>query len=57
MLELEAALLAANGYFHLYRDTSYLERAREAVRRRLLQVATPKGQSLIAGDRGIKTDS
>lgn len=42
-LELEAVLLAANWYFHLYRDTSYLRRAREAVRGRL-QDATPTGR-------------
>jgi AcrR family transcriptional regulator len=46
--ELEAALLSANWYFHLYRDTSYLRRARDAVRGRLLQDATPRGRSLIS---------
>ena len=41
--ELEAALLSANWYFHLYKDPSYLERARRAVRDRLASQATPAG--------------
>ena len=39
--ELEAALLSANWYFHLYSDTTYLERARHAIRHRLVADATP----------------
>jgi len=46
--ELEAALLSANWYFHLYGDTCYLRRAREAVRGRLRQDATRRGKALIA---------
>lgn len=33
--ELEAALLSANWYFHLYKDATYLTRARRAVQTRL----------------------
>ena len=42
--ELEAALLSANWYFHLYTDPSYLDRARRAVRSLLEAGATPTGQ-------------
>jgi AcrR family transcriptional regulator len=38
--ELEAALLSANWYYHLYHDPAYLERARRAVRDRLASQAT-----------------
>jgi AcrR family transcriptional regulator len=41
--ELEAALLSANWYYHLYGDPSYLERARLAVRDRLASQATATG--------------
>ena len=41
--ELEAALLSANWYYHLYRDPAYLERARRAVRDRLAGQATRTG--------------
>ncbi len=41
--ELEAALLSANWYCHLYKDPAYLERARRAVRDRLASQATPAG--------------
>ncbi len=41
--ELEAALLSANWYYHLYHDPAYLERARRAVRDRLAGQATPTG--------------
>src|SRR3984885_15377645 len=43
VFEIEAALLSANWYFHLYRDPAYLERARRAVRDRLASQATPAG--------------
>ena len=33
--ELEAALLSANWYFHLFRDATYLDHARRAIRARL----------------------
>lgn len=39
--ELEGALLSANWYVHLYRETSYIERARRAVRSRLASAAAP----------------
>lgn len=41
--ELEAALLSANWYYHLYHDPAYLERARRAVRDRLVSQATRAG--------------
>jgi AcrR family transcriptional regulator len=41
--ELEAALLSANWYYHLYHDPAYLERARRAVRDRLASQATAGG--------------
>jgi AcrR family transcriptional regulator len=41
--ELEAALLSANWYYHLYHDPAYLERARRAVRDRLASQATRAG--------------
>jgi len=45
--ELEAALLSANWYFHLYADPSYLDRARRAVRSRLETCATPTGRQAL----------
>ncbi len=41
--ELEAALLSANWYYHLYHDPAYLQRARRAVRDRLASQATRTG--------------
>jgi AcrR family transcriptional regulator len=41
--ELEAALLSANWYYHLYHNPAYLERARRAVRDRLASQATGTG--------------
>jgi AcrR family transcriptional regulator len=41
--ELEAALLSANWYYHLYDDPVYLARARRAVRDRLASQATRTG--------------
>lgn len=46
--ELEAALLSANWYFRLHSDTSYLDRARRAVRTRLAAEATPIGRSTLS---------
>ncbi|MCW2633212.1 MAG: hypothetical protein JWR88_2174 [Pseudonocardia sp.] len=46
--ELEAALLSANWYFHLYSDRSYLERARQAIRSRVASDATPEGLRAVA---------
>jgi AcrR family transcriptional regulator len=48
--ELEGALLSANWYFHLYRDATYLERARRAVRTRLSSEATRAGLRLLPAD-------
>jgi AcrR family transcriptional regulator len=48
--ELEGALLSANWYFHLYRDATYLERARRAVRTRLSSDATRAGLGLLPAD-------
>jgi AcrR family transcriptional regulator len=45
--ELEAALLGANWYFHLFDDASYMDRAREAIKRRLLSDATEGGKTLL----------
>ena len=45
--ELEAALLSANWYFHLFNDASYMNRAREAIRRQLLSDATERGRTLL----------
>jgi hypothetical protein len=49
--ELEAALLSANWYFHLFSDATYLDRARRAVQARLAGEATPLGLHLLASDR------
>ena len=48
--ELEAALLSANWYFHLFNDATYLDRARRAVRARLASEATPVGLHLLPPD-------
>ena len=45
--ELEAALLSANWYFHLHTESSYLDRARRAVRSRLEADATPAGRLIL----------
>lgn len=42
--DLEAAMLGANWYLHLFSDASYLERARHSVRRELTQAATASGR-------------
>lgn len=41
--ELEAAILSANWYYHLYSDPGYFGRARSAVRSFLLAAATARG--------------
>ena len=41
--ELEAALLSANWYYHLYKDPAYFQKAALAVRDRLASQATPTG--------------
>jgi AcrR family transcriptional regulator len=42
--ELEASLLSANWYFHLYSDAGYFDRARRAIQARLSSEATPAGR-------------
>ena len=46
--ELEAALLAANWYFHLFDDRSYMARAADAIRLRLSADATKRGRATLA---------
>jgi AcrR family transcriptional regulator len=46
--ELEAALLSANWYYHLFNDATYFDRARRTVQARLASEATPAGQHLLA---------
>jgi AcrR family transcriptional regulator len=48
--ELEAALLSANWYYHLFNDATYLDRGRRAVRARLAIEATPVGLHLLPAD-------
>ena len=50
--ELEAALLSANWYYHLFNDAAYFDRARRAVRARLASEATPAGLHLLPPDPG-----
>jgi AcrR family transcriptional regulator len=45
--ELEAALLSANWYYHLFNDATYFDRARRTVRARLASEATPAGLQLL----------
>jgi len=45
--ELEAALLSANWYYHLFNDATYFDRARRTVHARLASEATPTGQHLL----------
>ena len=49
--ELEATLLSANWYFHLYADGTYIDRARRAVRARLASEATPAGLRSLPDDQ------
>jgi AcrR family transcriptional regulator len=46
--ELEAALLSANWYYHLFNDATYFDRARRAVRECLASQATPAGLRLLS---------
>jgi AcrR family transcriptional regulator len=48
--ELEAALLAANWYVHLFSDATFLDRARRTVRARLASEATDAGFRLLPSD-------
>ena len=45
--ELEAVLLSATSYYHLFSDATYLDRARRAVRARMASDATPAGLDLV----------
>ncbi len=54
--ELEAALLSANWYYHLYHDPAFLERARRAVRDRLASLATRTGVRWMSGDESRHPD-
>jgi AcrR family transcriptional regulator len=45
--ELEAALLSANWYYHLFNDATYFDRARRTVWARLASEATPAGLQLL----------
>jgi AcrR family transcriptional regulator len=54
--ELEAALLSANWYFHLYGDLTYLSRARRAVRTRLAAEATTAGLRALPPPAGAAPD-
>jgi len=49
--ELEAALLSANWYFHLYADPAYLRRGRRAVQGRLASEATRDGLRSLPAQR------
>lgn len=54
IFELEGALLSANWYFHLFRDASYLQRARDAARARLSREATTAGLRALSDWSGIR---
>jgi AcrR family transcriptional regulator len=51
--ELEAALLSANWYFHLHADAGYFDRARRAIRSRLLRDATAGGVRSLSGETSV----
>jgi AcrR family transcriptional regulator len=46
--ELEAAMLSANWYFHLYSDDTFFALSRAAVERTIGAAATPKGRRVLA---------
>jgi AcrR family transcriptional regulator len=50
--ELEAALLSANWYVHLYSEPSYIERARRAIHARLAGEATAAGRRILRPEKG-----
>lgn len=54
--ELEAALLSANWYFHLHADAGYFDRARRAIRSRLLRDATASGVRSLSGETSVVDD-
>jgi hypothetical protein len=45
--ELEAAMLSANWYFHLYSDARFFALSRSAIRRMISAAASPKGQHVL----------
>jgi AcrR family transcriptional regulator len=45
--ELEAAMLSANWYFHLYSDTRFFVLSRRAVQRTIRTAASPKGRRVL----------
>jgi AcrR family transcriptional regulator len=45
--ELEAAMLSANWYFHLYSDTQFFALSRNAVQRTISAAASPKGRRVL----------
>ena len=45
--ELEAAMLSANWYFHLYSDARFFALSRSAIRRTITAAASPKGQNVL----------
>lgn len=45
--ELEAAMLSANWYFHLYSDTRFFVLSRNAVQRTISTAASPKGRRVL----------
>jgi len=45
--ELEAAMLSANWYFHLYSDTQFFVLSRNAVQRTISTAASPKGRRVL----------
>jgi AcrR family transcriptional regulator len=47
--ELEAAMLSSNWYYHLYSDTEFFRRARQAVKTSLELQATAKGRLALDG--------
>ena len=45
--ELEAAMLSANWYFHLYNDARFFELSRSAVQRTISAAASPQGRRIL----------
>ncbi len=53
--ELEAAMLSANWYFHLYSDPRFFVLSRAAVQRTLRAAATCKGRRMLEGTEEVVT--
>jgi hypothetical protein len=45
--ELEAAMLSANWYFHLYNDARFFELSRSAVQRTISAASSPQGRRIL----------